>query len=319
MLSKLTRLSAVLLCVAVLGVHAEDKAAKARAKLSATFSTDHFVVHYDPSDPYLAKIMARGAEEHLTRIAKSLGCRLDKVRPFPLYIYPTHMGFIEAGQLESRKFTLGLAYSDETISIDASGVFESADKVMAHEITHAVIFRILGKHSARLPLWFHEGLAEHESQEYADRAATTAADAAAEGSLIMLRNLRETFPEKRTELAYAESFLAVRYLVDNHGVSAPRKILAEIAAGNSFDEALRNVIGIGETAFENRWHEFTTARYRTLRLTRVGGAIISVIMACLAVLAFLARRKQKIEAARQWEMEEFEEAMRKQLGNNWRE
>jgi len=45
-----------------------------------------------------------------------------------------------------------------------------------------------------------------------------------------------------------------------------------------------------------------------------GGIIYWLI---LAIAAFLVRRKQKIEAARRWEQEEFEKMLRKQLDNGW--
>ena len=54
---------------------------------------------------------------------------------------------------------------DESISVDASGVFKRPQEVLAHEITHAVIFRILGPTAPTLPLWFNEGLAQYESED----------------------------------------------------------------------------------------------------------------------------------------------------------
>lgn len=310
---------ALVLAFTLSSTHADDRAAEARARLSRTFSTAHFTVHYDPSDPYLARLMARGAEEHLARITRDLGCKLDPNRPFPLHIYPTHIGLIHAGHLEERKFTVGTTQSNETISIDASGVFETADRVMAHEITHAVIFRILGRQAVRLPLWFNEGLAEHESLSYPDKARATVADAAADSALIPLSQLTDSFPNKRTDLAYAQSFLAVRYLIDEFGKSAPRRVLAALSKGGSFDEAMRKALGTGDAQFRDRWYEAATIRYRPLRLTRTLAAIGSVVMAALVVVAFLVRRRQKIEAARRWEQEEFEDYLRRNLNDGWRQ
>jgi hypothetical protein len=310
---KLVSLAILLVCASSLA----DNAAHAETQLSQEFETPHFVVRYDPSDPYLARIMAHGAEEHLGRIAHSLGLKLEPNRRFHLYVYPTHIGFIKAGGLQERKFTVGTAQSNEIISIDASGVFETADRIMAHEITHAVIFRILGRQAVRLPLWLNEGLAEYESQDYPDKAQARAADAAADSLLIPLSDLSEAFPERQTDLAYSESFLAAKYLVDEFGKSAPRRLLAELARRGSFDEAARNTIGIGGAEFQDRWYEATTSRYRTLALTRIAAAVGSVVMACLAIVAFLVRRKQKIEAARRWEQEEFEDYLRRQLNDDW--
>ena len=132
-------------CLAALRPAAASERDTARAKLSGTTRTTYFIVHFDPSDPYLGKIMAGIAEEQLLRVARDLGYKPSSSEPFPLYVYRRHLEFIKAGGLETREFTVGTAQSENAaISVDASGVFEPADEVLGHEITHAVISRILG-------------------------------------------------------------------------------------------------------------------------------------------------------------------------------
>ncbi|MGB9618989.1 MAG: peptidase MA family metallohydrolase, partial [Armatimonadota bacterium] len=170
--------------------------------------------------------------------------------------------------------------------------------------THAVIFRIVGHAARELPLWMNEGLAKYESREVRGPDDVLVANAAAEGTLIPLSNLVSMFPESRTALAYAESASAVRYLVSKHGRAAPRAILAALARTRSFDKAMLEVTGRTGDAFADEWTTHVSRRYWALRATRIGAAAVSVLMAVLAVVAFFVRRKQKIEAARQWEEEE---------------
>ncbi|MCX8053616.1 MAG: peptidase MA family metallohydrolase [Armatimonadetes bacterium] len=308
---------------------------KTETGLTATMRTRYFIVHYDPKDPYLAKLMAEAAEDELKRISRDLGYQLypnenkHKVfyEPFSLYVYPTHTGFIKAGGLETNKFTVGTATAGENkISVDASGALELPERILAHEITHAVVFRILGPAAARLPLWMHEGLAlyydsfPHLTKHSEDGEPGTEDDplvatAVAEGTLIPLSKLTSSFPESLSDLAYVQSASAVRFFISRYGPKAPKKLLAAMARTQSFDKAMLEVTGQTSEAFTNEWASHVTRRYWMLRVTRIVAAIISVSMAFLAVVAFLVRRKQKIESAKKWEDEELE---RRYRGYPWR-
>ncbi len=260
------------------------------------------MVHFDPSDPEMAQVMADRAGEELARISTDLGYPIRNIRPFPLYVYPTHIGFIKAGGLETSKYTLGTANArDESISVDASGVFRRPEEILAHEITHAVIFRILGPASGALPLWFNEGLAQYESGSEPDDA--TVAEAAANDTLIPLRELAYSFPEKSSALAYAQSESAVRYLVATHGTSAPRILLHELARTGSLEAAMRRAANVSPDRFAADWAAKVGQKYAFLRLARIVAGLGWTFMALLVVVAYNVRRKQKIEAASRWEEE----------------
>jgi len=301
----------VLLCLCL-------QAAAKTPHLLASMRTTHFIVRYDPSNPYLAKLTAGAAEEKLIRISRDLGVSLDRKRPFRLLIYANHMEFIEAGGLEEKKFTVGTATSwNDTISVDASGAFAPIEEVLAHEITHAVIFRALGNQISKLPLWLNEGLAKYQSEGLTHEDKEMVVNAAANGMLIPLNNLMQRFPSDRVALAYAQSPYAVDYLIREYGKSATRRLLAELVRSGSTNKAMMKVTGKTINRFAADWYSATTAKYWTVRLTRIGSAVVSAAMAILAIAAFLVRRKQKIEAARRWEQEEFEKMLRKQLDNGW--
>ena len=293
-------------------------AGEPKAELTGVMTTDYFVVRYDPSDPYLAQLAADTAIEELLRVSRDLGYKVENNRPFPLYVYPTHYAFIEAGGLETQKFTVGTARTwDERISVDASGAFVSTQEVLAHEITHAVVFRLLGRHVGALPLWANEGLAKYESTELATADDMLVGRAAGDGMLISLSRLETDFPEDQTALAYAESASAMRYMIEVHGKSAPRKLLAELAEAGSFDKAMRSATGLTPEQFADDWFENITLKYRGLRVSTIITGVVSALMATLAIIAFLVRRRQKIEAARRWDDEELDEAIRLQAGNEW--
>ncbi|MCL5103514.1 MAG: peptidase MA family metallohydrolase [Armatimonadetes bacterium] len=286
--------------------------------LSGTLRTTYFTIRFDADDPYLARLIADAARNEMIRVSKDLGYRPEPGRPFQLNVYRSHYEFLRGQKLQGSKFTVGIAMSgNQAISIDASGTLVLPETALAHEITHAVIFRMLGPKVNALPLWLNEGLAKYESDDFTRADGTTVANAAAEGSLIRLALLEDNFPEDRTDLAYAESALAVKYLVRKHGKSAPKVLMRELARTGSFDEAMKKATGRAGDVFAGEWYASATREYLAYRIVRVVLATVSALMAVLAILAFLARRKQKIEAARRWELEEFDEAIRRQQGNDW--
>ncbi|NLN75694.1 MAG: hypothetical protein GX139_05245 [Armatimonadetes bacterium] len=281
--------------------------------LTATMTTTYFTVHYDPKDPYLAESAAQVASDELLRLAKDLGYEPEPQRRIPLMVYRTHHSFIKEGGHKDR-YVVGTAHTgDERISVDASGAFVTMKTVISHELTHAVVFRILGRHVDALPLWMHEGLAKYQSEPYPDADDALVAQAAADGTLIALADLKKRFPGKRSDLAYAESSSAVRYMVHKYGSSAPKRLLAEIAKSGSFDKALFEATGVVEKEFVSQWAGSISKRYRLLRTWRILSALGGSTMAILAIIAFIIRRKRMARAAREWEWEEFEDSMSRQL------
>ena len=75
--------------------------------------------------------------------------------------------------------------------------------------------------------------------------------------------------------------------------------------------------GLTADQFEDRWLAEMGRRYRTLRIASIVTAMISATMAVLAVAAFVVRRRQMREAARRWEEEEFDQRMRRLLGDDY--
>ena len=288
-------------------------ACQAAEPLTAVMKTPHFTVRYDAADKQLARRTVDTAEAELARIADQLGYKLERDKPIPLLVYGSHSAFIKAGNIEDR-MTVGTARSgDETISIDASGKLIRVRHVLAHEITHAVIFRILGPNSYALPLWANEGIAVNLSRSPTVNDEAIIAESASNGTIIPLSSLTIAFPSDRTALAYAESWSAIAYLINEHGESAPRELLAELALTGSFDRAIAKVAGKSETAFVQDWEASLKERYSTVRMLQIAAAFLGPIMAVLAIWAFVARRRKMRQAAREWEWEEFEESMERQL------
>jgi len=313
---RIVRLALIALPIAC--ILAISSVAVASVHLDASMRSRHFITYYNSAHRLQAELLSDVAEDELARVSANLGYTPDPDHPFPLKIYNSRSAFVSQEGIEGLKMTVGTTQAiSETIAIDASGLFVLPRQVISHEITHAVLFRMLGPTIVDLPLWFNEGLAQHESGAYGGASDEQVANAAGDGTLLPLSSLSGAFPREQIDLAYAESSSAVRYLIDKHGPTSPRVLVEALARTGSIDKAMLVAAHMDGGAFDDAWYAHTTARFWGIRMARVVMAIFSAIMAVLAVAAFIVRRRRMAEAARKWEEEQFEKALRRQQGNDW--
>jgi tetratricopeptide (TPR) repeat protein len=129
---------------------------------------------------------------------------------------------------------------DGRIRVPAAGASlkpELFDRVLTHELTHAVIAGIVGR--GVCPAWLNEGLAQHFEGSSPDAARRRLKAA---GVSIPLKNLSRSFSSMTAaaaQVAYDESLVAVGVMADRPGFGWTR-LLHRLAEGQSFEEAIVN-------------------------------------------------------------------------------
>lgn len=308
MLARLTAAIAVflMLCGPVL----------AQKPLSELIETDHFRIHYSKGDYFAADRVSRAAEESLKRISANLGYTGTHART-QVFVYPTHRDFVKATGTERGKFVLGRAHSgSEHIDIDSQELFAKVETVTAHEVAHIVVFRLLGPH-ADIPLWMHEGIAKTESHDWDDTDTHLMADAVSHGKLMRLEEISRTFPESREGLAYAQSASFLRYLLDTYGRGRLPLLLEETRRTGSFERAVELVMGRELPDLERDWVAYLERKYAPYMWVRMISTGMIGLLPILVLLAYLVRRRAKRERMERYAQEEWEEANRRDWGNQW--
>ena len=141
--------------------------------------------------------------------------------------------------------------------------------LLTHEYLHLVLDELAG--STPLPAWLHEGLAKYYEYEFSlqgerpngarrllYRNADTARSAALSGALLSLPSLESQadwnsqIDEARIRLQYAEAYMAVRFLTENHGANAPIDIARALAGGARLTDALQGSIALSYGEFQER-------------------------------------------------------------------
>ncbi|HSB64629.1 MAG TPA: hypothetical protein VLJ18_10710 [Thermoanaerobaculia bacterium] len=117
------------------------------------------------------------------------------------------------------------------------------EEVLAHEVTHVLIHRASA--GRRVPRWFDEGLAMLAARSWRLRDETELALGVLMGPRVPLWKLDDLFGGDRREVehGYALAGTLVNDLLDRYGPAVPRLVLARLARGDPFEEAVRGATG----------------------------------------------------------------------------
>jgi hypothetical protein len=168
------------------------------------------------------------------------------------------------------------------------------EEVLAHEVAHVLIHRASG--GRRVPRWFNEGLAMLAARSWRLRDQTELALGLLSGPRVPLWKLDDLFQgdRRQVEHGYALSGTLVQDLLERYGSAVPRIVLARVARGDTFDEAIRGATGaslldVGEAFY---------ARQATLKrwipiLTST--AVLWFGISLLAIVAGIRKRRRRVE------------------------
>jgi tetratricopeptide (TPR) repeat protein len=126
------------------------------------------------------------------------------------------------------------------------------ERVLSHEFTHALVRSLAPR---GVPTWLDEGLAVVFEPGNAGRAEEMVRKAP---SLIPLGQLEKSFlklPADQVPLAYAESALAVRMLLDRSGPLMLATLLNDLAAGREFAEVFERRFLLSYADFQAAWEQ----------------------------------------------------------------
>jgi hypothetical protein len=131
---------------------------------------------------------------------------------------------------------------------DFAAAEQEIKSTIYHEYTHVAVQSI----TTRCPAWLNEGLAQVYEERALPPAEARVRQAAADGKLIPILNLRlpfTRFPDVETaRLAYAQSLCLVLYAMDQYGPDRIGRFLRLLGEGMPEHEAAGNAFhrSIGE-------------------------------------------------------------------------
>lgn len=168
------------------------------------------------------------------------------------------------------------------------------EEVLAHEVAHVLIHRASG--GRRVPRWFDEGVAMLAGRSWRLRDQTELAWGLLSGPRVPLWKLDDLFQGDRADVerGYALAGTLVQDLLERYGPAVPRIVLARLAQGDTFAEAMRGATGatlidIGEAFYARqgtlkRWIPFLTST-----------AVLWFGISLLAIVAGVRKRRRRAE------------------------
>lgn len=176
-------------------------------------------------------------------------------------------------------------------------------ELFAHEYAHLALADRLGYHSA--PRWLDEGLAMFVSAEWAWSDNLAMGRAAVFGHFFRLDAIEKVnrFTESQAHVAYAQSYLAVKYIHDEYGPTAISLLVNGLADGRTLDQALVDATGSDTRGFEQEYKLFLREHYNIETLF-MDTMLFWVGLAIILVVGGTLRYRKRRKYYRKWEQEE---------------
>jgi hypothetical protein len=245
------------------------------------------VIFVPAGDEALARYVGGLTVQEIPRIAAALG--VTTPHPLPIYAYNDRVAFLrDAGATPMLE---GVSYHPSgLIRIDATQG-GSIRTTLAHELTHSFLAQRLGSHLGELPLWLNEGIAGHLADPIPDEELPDVSFPVFRGRVLTLEEMDQAFRTRGdTTAAYIESRSLVAWL-EHHHPGSIRRILAFLAEGASFDDAVYETSGLTPEAWWERWQR--SIPNWIFWLTLLSSPVIYVPFALLlAIVAILRHRRR---------------------------
>ena len=219
---------------------------------------DHFTVLFEgPREEALARRVIEILEEAYWRIGNAIGAYPSGIVTVVLY---TNEQFRDVTQSPD----WAAAAYDGRIRVPMRGALENGtelQRILSHEFTHALVYSIAPR---GVPQWLNEGLAQmFEPGEGRAAAAivekyasSTPRSEPGASTLIPLPTLEKSFSALEKDdarLAYAQSAVATRRLVEAAGMTGVLNLLSFIGEGMPFPQAFERATFVSYAEFQKTW------------------------------------------------------------------
>ncbi len=227
-----------------------------------TLTKENISVHWHAGDQRFGNAVINRAIAARDFLTDQLG--VQDADPLEIYIYADAQEFFSSLPAFTPEWTGGRMFPDYGVILInfAPDRLDWGLRATSHELSHAILHAkvrgMVGELS--LPHWLDEGLAvynetnNHAPDEQFDDSFQTALR---RNSFIPLRKIQDRFPNDpdQAELAYAESYSVIKFMVEEYGAPQFAQLLNVYQKGALPDEAIVQVYGMNQDQLENAWRK----------------------------------------------------------------
>ncbi len=266
--------------------------------------TGPLVVHFRPAARPTAQRLAQMGPEAVDRIVRATG--FEAPRRMDVVLASDQRTFVRLQPSPPPNWAAGTAWSDHStlylrLDLPRRGV-NPLPQVYVHELCHLIVGSGFGEASP--PRWLSEGLARLLAGELDPEDHVLLSRAAMTGTMLSLRELTSSWPRQagRAHLAYAQSVHFTIFL-NRQGEGVLPKLLAELRAGRSTEDALQLATGLGLAELEATWHSRMTWGHVYIPVLGSSGAFWGLASLLFLFASWKRRREFRIQLARMAERE----------------
>lgn len=214
---------------------------------------DIHLLWYEGDESFGEELM-EAAQQALVKHAETTNSELEE--QVKIYIYGCTEDLHDA-VIYTDEWTGGMAFPE--YGIIAIGVapnnLQWGKRAVTHELSHMVIYQVTYSPLSNVPAWLDEGLAMYSEGGLLSNFKLRLKKAVSADALFSIRSISGNFPAatEEAELAYAQSYSLVEFLIENFGSSKMQELLQAFSAGISLDDALMEVYGFDSRQLETDW------------------------------------------------------------------
>jgi hypothetical protein len=270
--------------------------------------TNHFFIEYSQADGKLAKYMAEASESLRERIVADIGYDFpDKTL---IILAPSIEEFqkVQPGREMIPLWAAAVAYPERNLMILRSpkatkGGRLDYEKVFTHEFIHIIMGKLLAGRDT--PAWLAEGFAMYVSSEWHLARMSSLTKAFLTKRVIPLEKLTAHFPSDpdEVELAYAESFMFVSFMINRFGRQAFQQFLRNYAADGNLRGSLTKMSGMHLVTLEKEWLDYMEVRVSWIPLI-TSATTLWFVITLVFVYGYYRKRRIARATLQAWEEEE---------------
>lgn len=180
---------------------------------------------------------------------------------------------------------------------------KSLEELLAHEYTHLYLAQEVG--FGDLPRWFDEGMSMYMSSEWNWSNDLAMSKASVFGQFIPLISIEKinSFNEGKAQVAYAQSFQAVEFMISNYSTDAVRIFVEELAGGATKADAIYQATGSTMAEFEADYKIHLNQRFNWVSLF-MDTILFWLFLAVIVVAGFWMKFRKRRDYYKKWEEEE---------------
>ena len=177
--------------------------------------------------------------------------------------------------------------------------------LLEHEIVHLVMGEAENREDVRFPRWLSEGISTFISGEMGLPRLLQLSWAEVTRTTIPFEELSVRFPEdpSRAEVAYAQSYLFVQYLMRRYGEDAVAVLISSFLDKGNMAQAVYSAFHISLGELMNGFRQY--ARVKSMWVPIISStASVWALITLLFLYTYVGRRVRDYRTLRRWDDEE---------------